>query len=217
MASGVAHEINNPLAIISGTASILKREVSKESPATDFIMKRLDTIEKTTFRIADIIKGLRTFARNSESDPFEQHEIHKIIQETLQFCLERFKKHDVHVRYDIENNALISCRAPQISQILLNLLNNAFDAIKDLPEKWVEIHVHERNEAIEIEVIDSGKGISQAIVDKMMQPFFTTKPVGEGTGLGLSISKGIAEEHSGALSYKPAPNTTFVLRLPKAS
>lgn len=105
----------------------------------------------------------------------------------------------------------------QISQVLLNLINNAADAIADLPEKKITLKIKKVTHFVEISVVDSGLGIDPAIAEKMMQPFFTTKEVGKGTGLGLSISKGIVEKHKGFISFDfNAKNTTFVISLPKA-
>jgi signal transduction histidine kinase len=110
----------------------------------------------------------------------------------------------------------IECRPTEISQILLNLLNNAFDAVFSLSEKWVELQVEELPDEIRIQVTDSGSGISKGIREKLMQPFFTTKEPGKGTGLGLSISNRIALKHHGKIYLdESCKNTRFVLVLPK--
>ncbi|MBI3556955.1 MAG: GHKL domain-containing protein [Deltaproteobacteria bacterium] len=110
----------------------------------------------------------------------------------------------------------IECRDIQILTIIMNLVNNARDALEDQPEKWVRLHVTEENDFVEISVTDSGKGISRNIQEKIFQPFFTTKELGKGTGLGLSIAKGIVESHRGALYYDSfCANTRFIVRLPK--
>ena len=102
-----------------------------------------------------------------------------------------------------------------MSQVILNLLNNAFDAIENKDEKWVEVQTLQNKNWVEIRVSDCGHGIPKEIQDKILQPFFTTKEVGKGTGLGLSISKGIIESHGGDLTIdNEAKNTTFVARIP---
>jgi C4-dicarboxylate-specific signal transduction histidine kinase len=109
----------------------------------------------------------------------------------------------------------VNCRPTQLSQVLLNLLSNAFDAVSALSEKWVRLTVTQEEQKLIIKVIDSGNGIPSDIAEKIMQPFFTTKVIGKGTGLGLSISRGIIESHEGALFYDPSEkNTTFVIELP---
>ena len=111
---------------------------------------------------------------------------------------------------------LLECRPTQMAQVLLNLLTNAFDAVEKLEEKWVRIEARDGGETVEFAVVDSGAGLPEGIRDKVLQPFFTTKAVGKGTGLGLSIATGIIESHHGTLDVDTeAPNTRFVIRLPK--
>lgn len=112
----------------------------------------------------------------------------------------------------------IECRAVQISQIVINLINNGVDAIENLGEKWVGVEIVDLEDQVEILVIDAGNGIPETLIQKIMQPFFTTKAIGKGTGLGLSIARGIAESHSPSGYFgihRDRPNTTFYLRLPK--
>ncbi|MEK6579858.1 MAG: HAMP domain-containing sensor histidine kinase, partial [Bdellovibrionota bacterium] len=110
----------------------------------------------------------------------------------------------------------IQGRQTQLSQVLLNLFNNAYDAVQTLTDKWIKIKVADTDQWVEIWVTDSGPGISSEVVSKMFQPFFTTKGVGKGTGLGLSISKKIIETHGGTLNVEmESPNTCFRITLPK--
>ena len=215
MASGIAHEINNPLAIIVGKTGLLIRQMKTGSVDSIKVESDLETISNTAYRIAKIIKGLAAFSRNSENDPLEPSRVSKIIEDTISLCGERLKNHGVEVRVYCEDDSTIECRAAQISQVLMNLIGNAFDAIESQSKKWIEIHAAREDNQVKIRVIDSGTGIPPQIVDRMMNPFFTTKEVGRGTGLGLSISKGIAESHRGALVYDPSClNTCFELKLP---
>ena len=99
--------------------------------------------------------------------------------------------------------------------MLLNILNNSFDAIQSLPTKWIRIDVFSADDRLQLSVTDSGQGIPREVSDRMHEPFFTTKDVGKGTGLGLSISKGIIEDHDGSLTYdRKSPHTRFVIELP---
>ena len=103
----------------------------------------------------------------------------------------------------------------QVEQVILNLLNNAIDAIELNETKWVKIDFLKKETSIIISVTDSGKGIPDDIVEKIMQPFYSTKETGKGTGLGLSISKGIIENHKGTLTYDGSiGNTRFLIELP---
>ena len=216
MASGIAHEINNPLTIILGRSqqALKALEVGDLDPIKT--KKNLEVISSTTDRIAKIVSGLHSFSRNSNKDPMILKSINKIIEETLALCSEKFKFNGVDLKVMAEFDGLVNCRPAQLSQVILNLLNNAFDAIVKNEEKWVKIELQDKKEnGFVIIITDSGKGIPTAIAEKIMQPFFTTKEIGKGTGLGLSISKGIIEAHNGTLSINSlSPNTQFIIKLP---
>lgn len=105
-------------------------------------------------------------------------------------------------------------KSTELSQVLLNLLNNSIYAIQSLPNQWIEISVITNDEKVEIRITDSGNGIQSDVQSKMMQPFFTSKPFGHGTGLGLSISKSIIASHGGQLFYdENTDHTSFVVQL----
>jgi len=216
MAGGIAHEINNPLAIIHANGNLL-RDLMNENFDKAMGLKITEKIIVTTERVAKIIRGLRAISRNGDNDPFDTSTVEQIIEEALGVCREKFKVHDVTIK--IENSCPltnIECKKVQIIQVLLNFLNNAYDAIEELPERWVKIGVKENQGNIEISVVDSGPGLPPYVREKICQPFFTTKKVGKGTGLGLSISKGIIEAHKGKLSVDDAcKNTCFLITLPK--
>lgn len=216
MAGGIAHEINNPLAIIHGKVTQILRVSDRQSLDQDYLKEELGKVVDTTRRIARIIDGLRSFSRDGEKDPFEKISSHKVIKDTLGLCAERFRNNGIEIRVLEGNDFIFWGRFVQIAQVLLNLMSNSFDAVKDLDEKWVEISVGEKGSSIELRVTDSGRGISNEVAQKIMQPFFTTKEVGKGTGLGLSISKGIIEDHGGTLELdRKSVHTSFVVRIPK--
>ncbi len=215
MASGVAHEINNPLSIIIGKASLLSNQLTSTNWNREKIAQDISKIEATALRISKIIKGLTAFSRNAEHDSFSVIEVKSIIEDTLTLVNEKFKYRTIDVTVDCPNNLAIECNATQIGQVLMNLLINSFDAIKRLEKKWIKIDVKSNGNSVNISVTDSGDGISPKIAQKIMEPFFTTKSVGEGTGLGLSLSKGLIESHNGNLKYLPsAKHTTFQIELP---
>jgi PAS domain S-box-containing protein len=216
MASGIAHEINNPLAIINGNVSLLKGIIHKKPLDLESANETIESVQKTCKRISKIIQGLRSFARSSERDPFSEASLRTIIEDTLELCKSRFKTHNVELRLpdQIPDENLI-CRPGEISQILLNLLNNSFDAVCGRAGAWVRLEIGVISRAIRISVIDSGLGIAPEHVEHLMEPFFTTKEPEKGTGLGLSLSKRIATEHNGVLFYdRNSPNTCFTVVLP---
>ncbi|MCS6837642.1 MAG: ATP-binding protein [Bdellovibrionaceae bacterium] len=217
MASGVAHEINNPLSVISGRASLIKKKLL-EMPNTEGILEHVAKIQKQVDRISRIINGLRSFARSSGPEPKTKHSLNRIIEDSVDLVFDLAQKRGVKIEVKYGNDYDVLCRPIQISQILVNLLHNAIDAVAELEERWIEVEVEDDSKYIHIHVTDSGRGIPPDIASRMMQPFFTTKPTGQGTGLGLSLSKGIAEEHGGDLCYQDQfPNTRFTLILPHIS
>ena len=214
MAGGIAHEINNPLSIIHLKAQILQTKLKTGKFALDDFLTEIGKIEKIADRIARIIRGLKSFSRNSEADPMESVRVSDIVGDTLEVCRDRFIQSDIELRVDCASEASIECRPAQISQVIMNLLSNAHDAVEKIPIRWVELRVQDMADKVRIEVTDSGQGIPQEIVQRIMQPFFTTKEKGKGTGLGLSISKGITERHNGLLVIDDASqHTRFVLEL----
>lgn len=209
MAGGVSHEINNPLMVITGKTYQLKRELKLLLPEDDKTFATLDKIDSMANRISKIIRALKNFSRNSQHDPSERISLETILELTLDLCRERFATHGITLKVACEVDLFLICRPTEISQVLLNLLNNAFDACENIPQAEVSIDASIINGFIDIRITDNGPGISQENINKIMQPFFTTKDVGKGTGLGLSISKGLIEAHQGLLNYIPHPRLTI--------
>jgi signal transduction histidine kinase len=220
MAGNIAHEINNPLAIISAYNNQLQKMSSSGEMSQENVNQILEKIDRTVMRMGKIVSGMRVFARvQKDEEPMETVPVHKIISETLDFCLGRFKSNGILLTVDaIPLSLLIECRWIQISQILVNLLNNAFDATQGQAGGAVHIEVCEQNGKTILAVIDNGAGMTPAVREKIMMPFFTTKAIGKGTGLGLSVARNIAQAHGGDLQLDlSSPKTRFVLTLPQSA
>lgn len=217
MAGSVAHEINNPLGIIHAYASNLLERAGDGNLSAPDIEKVCSRIVETTERIASIVRGLRHIAREGSEDPLAPASAREIVGRALDLCRERFRIHAIRlITPEIDVSLRVRCREVQIVQILLNLLQNAFDAISDIDgDRWISVQVGLEGQKVTLSVIDSGPGISSDVRGRMMDPFFTTKPVGKGTGLGLSISRSIAQDHGGELRYEEHDgHTCFSLILP---
>lgn len=217
MAAAITHEINNPLGVILGRCEMLKRNAQESNLDRDSILKNIEAIEKTGQRIEKIVKSMKLLAYHGESEDFSRVKVSEILSDTLDLCSERFKNKGIQLIIKGEqNNLFLSCISYQLVQVLVNLLNNAYDAVETLKDKWVEIEVKDSSNKIEISVTDSGSGISDDVIKNLFQPFFSTKRVRYGTGLGLSVSKSILIKHGGDLILDTvSPNTSFKLIFPK--
>lgn len=216
ISGGIAHEINNPLAAIILRYGHIRYML--EQSRIDGALKIVEESEKTARKIEAIVAGLRNFSRSGEKDPFKSTSIKKIVEDSLFLCQEQFYHHGVELDViSLKDDVFIECNEVQISQVILNLLTNAKQAIESISEKkWIKLELQDHSDFIRIEVTDCGHGIPSHLIEKIMQPFFTTKDIGQGTGLGLSISKSIAEKHRGRLFVDTeCQNTRFVLELPK--
>ena len=219
MAAGIAHEINNPLTIIKGTSQQISTSLKRDIFEKEKFIRYAEKIETTTDRIAKIIRGLKFFSNEKKMDNFQKESIFNIVEDTISLCSEKFKINNIDFKFKYSEDSahlLVECHAVEISQVLLNLLNNAFDAIEIFDEKWIELEILNHSDVVTISIMDCGNGIDKEEVAKILTPFYTTKAVGKGTGLGLSISHRIIENHKGKLWIdETCPNTKFVVEIPK--
>jgi C4-dicarboxylate-specific signal transduction histidine kinase/integral membrane sensor domain MASE1 len=211
MSAGIAHEINNPLSIIAAQIDLLP--MFAHDP--EKFASKIESIKKATERIIKIISGLKKFSRSSEHTEHQPQSLANIVRESLVLTVGKSKKNDISVTCTINSEANIDCNEIEIEQVVINMINNAIDAIIDKEKKWVKLEVNEDAGQLVLHITDSGDGIPLEIQDKLFLPFFTTKTVGEGTGLGLSIVKGILEQHQASIRVLPdLPHTCFEIRFP---
>jgi len=217
MAAGVAHEINNPLAIIYEEASmmqdILDPQFGQEFKREDF-QERLAAIKEATLRGRTITGKLMAFARRHDPDP-EPSDINLLLERVLAVKDTEFKTSNIEVVRDhAEGLPQVMINRNQIDQVILNLLNNAKDAIDH--DGRITTRTRLNGKSVRIEVQDTGSGMSPEVIERIFFPFFTTKGVGKGTGLGLSISYGIIESHGGRIQVKSkvGNGTIFTIWLP---
>lgn len=222
-AAEIFHEIATPLTIITVSADKLKKQYSetqtdKVAPAT--VMESIKRIETNAKRISSNVDKFRTFSGVQDRETKNE----KILaREVIDGAIDLFKR-KVEVRGcsftltdDVSLSVYLEGNKFDLEQIISNLVINAADAIQNLEEKWIKLHALLDGNFIEFRVIDSGKGISKEIQDKIFNEFFTTKGRGEGTGLGLCICKRFAEAHGGNLKLDTkSENTCFVVKLPIA-
>lgn len=218
MAAAITHEINNPLGVILGRIEMFKSMLNEQPLEAKELLRIANTIETTAYRIEKIVKSMRSMShQQSDREPFERVMISEIIEDALNWCQNRFLDHGVKlIKPEVINKSRVECRSYQIVQVLVNLLNNAYDAIQNLDEKWIRLEISENPDELIIEITDSGNGIPADVQIKMFDPFYSTKKVQFGTGLGLSISKSLLIQNGGNLIYdSQSLKTKFLMHLPK--
>ena len=220
LASGMAHEIGTPMNVILGRAEFLERKTKDPDTA-----KGLQTIVDQVERITRIMNQLLTFARRR---PIARRptNLNKVVEDTLEMVGERLQRHRIEMRADLAPALPLADADPdQIGQVILNLVINALHAMGDdgtLCVRTVVVPIAGRSDdsadMIEVSVSDTGHGIGPEDLDKIFNPFFTTKAVGKGTGLGLTVVHGIVQEHGGHILVESEiqKGTTFRVQLPIA-
>ncbi len=216
MAGGIAHEINTPLATIILNSELIQESSNDDTLTKEDLSKRLSSIIQTSDKISRIIMGMKYFSRDTGREEIANFKLSKLVSEVTHLCREKFINKGIELRIDeTQFEQSIQGRFGQLSQVVINLLGNSFEAIKAQPEKWISIEGYARENYFEILITDSGAKIKKEVAAKMFQPFFTTKNVGEGIGIGLSVAKGITEGHGGKLKYdETSARTRFSIHLP---
>lgn len=219
MAGGVAHEINTPLSLILILADQMQDHLGDDAKIEE-TKKSAELISQTVLRISKIIKGLREFARDGSKAVMENSSLVDVAEQTLQLCSQRMSVSAIDFKFikPADSDISVLCRSVEISQVMLNLLNNAFDAVHEQTDPWIRLEMKASDGSVSFEVSNSGPTIPLSVQAKLFQPFFTTKPPGKGTGLGLSISKGIVDQHHGKFFVDQSSQyTKFVVELPRAA
>lgn len=217
MAGGIGHEISSPISSALGYVEMVEIGLEKVPGIPQNINTNLKQAKKSMERIVKIVKGLRSFAREGENDNFESVTLHEVWEDISELSSSKFRQGSVALKsVGFLEGRTIQCRPVQVEQILLNLLNNAYDAVENSSHPWVEVSVDEKEKTYLFKVTDSGLGIPKDIVPAIFDPFYTTKPLGKGTGLGLAIIQKIIESHQGKFWVNSDhPRTQFCFELPK--
>lgn len=214
MASGIAHEINNPLSIIKILSSKIQRSISESHKIEDIDTTPLQKIDHTIDRIHHIIKGLKNLSRTKKGTESSSCYVRTVIDETIILYTSKFQTDGINFEIDVPENIKVTCDDVQLSQVFINLLNNSYDVVQLLERKWIKITTQTVGNKYYIHILDSGAGIPLQLREKVFEPFFTTKETGKGTGLGLSISQKIIKDHQGELFINTMfENTCFSIVL----
>lgn len=236
LVAGVAHELNNPISFVYGNMHALQRYTEKlvtyfnavsenrsraelrelrESLRLDKAIKDLNSLVEGTMegadRVRDIVRDLRQFSSCQEAEK-TRFDFNHVIKTALHWIIKESNR-PVDVELNLPDQLMASGHSGQIHQVIVNLIQNAVDAMQQQPQARLELSAGETDERVWFTILDSGPGLPEEHLSRVFDPFFTTKPVGEGTGLGLSISYGIVSEHGGKLSIHNHPSGGVMVRL----
>ncbi|MGZ8181738.1 MAG: PAS domain-containing sensor histidine kinase [Methylobacter sp.] len=218
MASGIAHEVNQPLSAISNYTQVSLNLINTENPNLEKLSDVLYKTQQQALRAGQIIHRMREFVK-SQAKLRSAADINSLIHNTVSLCIGDLKQNNIKLTFELENNLPpLYVDHVQIEQVIINLIRNSIDAVKSLPaaqQRQLAVHSHlTPNDSIQVRVKDNGPGLSEEQQQKILTPFYTTKA--DGMGMGLSISNSLLEAHEGTLHFnsQPGKGTTFYFTLP---
>jgi signal transduction histidine kinase len=218
MAAGVAHEINNPLAVIIGRSEMILTQMAEGSATEVDMRKAISKINDMAQRISKVVVSMRKVSR-ADAGEVTPTKLIFAIEDVLNLSSEKIRLSSIEIDVSgLRQDTLVRINFSQFSQVLINLITNSIDELQKNPDdnKKIWIQDEELNGDIILKIRDSGSGIPEEVRAKLFQPFFTTKEIGKGTGLGLSISKSLMVGMGGDLVLSPdLTQTCFVLKLKK--
>ena len=217
LTAGIAHEINNPLFVITGYLNVLKDnlqdgEISRES--LEEIAQKLDTASKSIVRL---VSGIKTFARIDETNPVPI-DLNSAIQESLNLVAFLYKQEDIKLEERLSaTTPMILGNIGQLQQVLMNLFSNAKDAMENSKNKVISVYIREQGDDVIIEVSDTGCGIDPAHIKRVFSRAYTTKPVGKGSGMGLDLVRKLVKKMEGSITVESElmRGTTFRIVFPR--
>lgn len=219
LASGIAHELNNPLNNIGLFAGNAEEYLTSGRSDPEPLKECFTHIQGQVRRAASIINHIRAFARTAPLT-HEDVSINEVLRESVALMTEELRLHNISVALHFdEKQPVVEGNRIQLEQVFVNLLTNARDAMQSSDTKTITITTYMVDDrTVRVEISDTGSGIAPSVLPRIFDPFFTTKPVGRGTGLGLSITYGIVKEHRGTIEVTSSEETgtTFVLHFPVA-
>ena len=212
LVAGIAHEINNPLSAVVGFSEILKdsNDLSKEDS------QRIEKVYSAALRVSKIIRNLLEFSRKKPSE-FRRHNLNEIVDKIIELTEYELHVDNVEVRKEFSETPSVWCDVTQMQQVILNIINNAHHAITEKGEKGViSLKTYSDDEKVYLEISDTGVGIPEVVINRIYEPFFTTKDVGKGTGLGLSIVYSAVKAHGGDIQVSSitGEGSTFIVSIP---
>ena len=215
MSAALAHEINQPLTALR--MQLASQRLLLDSGRSEAVREGLGQVEGLIERMAALTSHLKTFARKNPAGLPQRVRLDDVVEQALQLLAPRIRSEHVDILRQVPVDAWVSADAIRLEQVLINLFNNALDAMQDSTIRQLHIDCRRDAGVWRLSVADSGGGISAEHLDQVFEPFFTTKPVGQGLGLGLAVSYGILRDLGGSLAVRnDAQGAVFELQLPAA-
>lgn len=212
LASGVCHQINNPLAIIVGKSMILRSKIKDLLPNPTEILKELDVVDQTSQRISEILRALRMYSKDLGQEVAET-DVQSVVDGVVTLLRNKIMKEKIELKLEGELHSKVKINKNQISQVLMDVLTNSIEALSDAEDKNLKIDVKTTPEKVILRVEDTGKGIKIGDEEKIFRPFYTTKATH--FGVGLSNAADIMKQHNGELRVLQAKNPTiFEIQIP---
>ncbi len=218
LAAGIAHELGNPMGAIRGRLEMLESMLKQgEEFQAEFARLSVEKMIQSVDRMTRIIRGLKSYSRDGRKDEKQNFNLSQLFGDILEMSFERCQKYGIRmICKGLDQDIFIHGRETELGQVVVNLFNNAFDAVKSGHEPWVSIEAIEGEEDWTFLFKDSGPGVAKEILTKIFDPFFTTKDVGQGTGLGLSLCLSFVKDHGGSLVFDTEQDSScFKMTLPK--
>ncbi|CCH48802.1 PAS domain S-box protein [Pseudodesulfovibrio piezophilus] len=228
MATGVAHELNQPLAVLQMIANLFRRKLKHNKPIdAETAGNMADKITNNVNRATKIINHMREFGRKSNLET-EEVRLNRVVRRAFDLFSQQLKLHNITVEWYLEEEQpIIHADSNRLEQVFINMLINARDAIEErcanaecsAPERFIVIRTRSTRRSVIAEIHDSGTGIPKELLPRLFEPFFTTKEVGQGTGLGLSISYGIVTDYGGTIHVTSprSHGSRFTITFPRAA
>ena len=217
LAAGIAHEINNPLTYVISNLEYAARMIDSKDEMSRDVLSALDDAAQGAERVRYIVRDVKSFSRSDEQNVKQEVDLNEVVSSSLNIMKSQVRQNAV-IETKFGKIPAIAADKAALGQVFVNLLANAAQAIdpKGTGENKISILTTYSNNVVHVDVTDTGSGIEEQIMDKIFEPFFTSKPLGIGTGLGLSIVKQIVESNNGEISVKskPGEGTTFRVSFP---
>ncbi len=220
LAAGIAHEINQPLGGISMSLDNIQQKMNSNQLDNKYLNKKFDSLFEHVERIRRIIEHIRIFSRDQQSVIFEKINVNQTIRDAVSMVQTQYRNHNIDLNLKLNETAGFTLGNKfKLEQVVLNLLNNAKDAVEEKAfvkldyDKKISLKTYSKRKKVFIEIRDNGTGISKENLEKIFDPFFTTKDADKGTGLGLSIIYGILTEMKGDIIAESEQDEYTVMKV----